>query len=137
MVVCVWEGVRGREGGGGGKGVRGGVEWGGVGWSGVVVVVVVVVVVFVKCWKGPCWGKDVEFSGSLGRWGIAHDSQHLECPEEVWAAWRALLLSWKERTGPPRRDGGPWALPPSGDIESVCCVRFAHDVRRKYLWVKW
>ena len=56
-------------------------EWGGVEWSGVVAVVVVVVVV--KCWKGPCWGRDLAFSGSLGCCGIARDSQHLQCPEEV------------------------------------------------------
>ena len=78
-------------------------------------------------------GRDVALSGSLGCCGIAHDTQHLECPEEVWAAWRALLLPIKERTGRPQGGGGLWALYPSGENESVCYVRFAHD-GREALW---
>ena len=44
-------------------------------------------------------GRDVAFSGSLG-------FCDLKCPEEVWAAWRALLLPHKERTSRPQGDGG-------------------------------
>ena len=42
-------------------------------------------------------GKNVALSGSLGCCGIAHDIQHLEYPEEVWAAWRALSSSQVRR----------------------------------------
>ena len=68
-----------------------------------------------KIWEGPCWEGMWPFSGSLRCCGLAHDSQHLECPEEVWAARRALLLPCKERTRRLQGDGGLWALYPSGE----------------------
>ena len=46
-----------------------------------------------RVWEGPCLlERDVALSGSVGCCGIAHDCQHLECPEEVRAVRRALLL---------------------------------------------
>ena len=41
-------------------------------------------------------GGDVAFSGSVGCCGFACDCQHLECPDEVWAVRRALLLPQNE-----------------------------------------
>ena len=39
-----------------------------------------------KVWEGPCWEGMWYFLDLWGCCGIAHDSQHLECAEEVWAA---------------------------------------------------
>ena len=83
-----------------------------------------------KVWEGLSWEGLVAFSGSEGCCGIAHDSQHLECAEEVWAALQALL-PFTERTSSPQGDSGLWVPPPSGDDPSRCLVWFAHDGRRK------
>ena len=63
--------------------------------------------------------------------GVRTTASIWNVPKKCGPHGEFFFFPYKETNGSPQGDGGLWTLYPSGHNESGCCVRFAHDGRRR------